>query len=91
MAYANQLSRAIAIADYILEEEGHSTKEAAKEFRISKDTVEKSINLLGSCAYFNHDGNEKELKIKYLKAKKMLKKVAARSSSNTKKAKMQLN
>ena len=91
MAYANQLSRAIAIADYILEEDGHSTKEAAKEFHISTFTVTKSINLLGSCAYFNHDGNEKELKIKYLKVKKMLKKVAARNSSNTQKAKKQLN
>ena len=66
MAYANQLSRAIAIADSILEEEGHSTKEAAKEFRISKDTV----NLLGSCAFIDPSANDLELKIKYLKVKK---------------------
>ena len=88
MAYANHLSRAIAIADYILEDDGHSTKEAAKEFRISKDTVDNSINLLGTCAYFSHLENEKELKIKYLKVKKMLKKVAARNSVNAKKSKV---
>lgn len=87
MAYTNQLSRAIAIADYILEDDGHSTKEAAKEFRIGKDTVEHSINLLGTWAYFSHLENERELKIKYLKVKKMLKKVAARNSSNAQKQK----
>lgn len=87
MAYTNQLSRAIAIADYILEEDGHSTKEAAKEFHISKDTVDKSINLLGSCAFIDPLANDLELKIKYLKVKKMLKKVAARNFSNAKKPK----
>ena len=91
MAYANQLSRAIAIAYYILEDNGHSIKEATEEFNISKKTVERSINLLGSCAYFSLIENERELQIKYLRVKKMLKKVGVRNSSNAKKAKMQLN
>lgn len=39
MAYANQLSRAIAIADYILEEEGHKWPKKTHSFTIVHECV----------------------------------------------------
>lgn len=68
----NNLSRAISVADYILEDGGHSIAEAAKEFKIGKSTIQRDINLLGSVAFYGNNPNEKDLKIKYLKVRKTL-------------------
>ena len=36
----NNLSRAISVADFILEDNGHSIAEAAEEFKLGKTTME---------------------------------------------------
>lgn len=77
----NNLSRAISIADYILEDDGHSISEAAKEFGFYKTTIERDINFLGSSAFYGTSPNSKELQIKYLNVKKTLQKVAKRNRS----------
>lgn len=78
----HNLGRAIAIADYILEDEGHSINEATKEFRYGRTTIERDINFLGAIAFYGNEPNEKELKIKYLKVRKTLSKLAKQNNSN---------
>ena len=68
----NNLPRAISVADYLLEDGGHSIAEAAKEFKIGKSTIQRDINLLGSVAFYGNNPNEKDLKIKYLKVQNTL-------------------
>lgn len=86
MAYDNFFKRSIAIADYILEDGGHSTKEAAKEFRVSVEIINRSIRTLGACAFYGHEPNEKELKEKYLNVKRTLKEIASHNSSTSRKS-----
>lgn len=78
----NNLPRAISIADYILEDSGHSIVEAAKEFGYAKSTIARDINFLGLVAFYGNEPNEKELKIKYLKVRKVLKELAIEHNTN---------
>ena len=48
----SNLPRAISVADYILEDEGHSIKEASIEFRCGATTIQRDINQLGSIAFY---------------------------------------
>ena len=75
----SKLDRAILIADYILEG-GHSTEDAAKEFRLGRTTIENEINYLGQEGYFRED---KTLIKKFKDAKKALKKVTAEKRKAT--------
>lgn len=70
------LPRAISVADFILEDNGHSIAEAAEEFKVSKSTIERDINYLGNCAFYGNLPNEKELQEKYRDAKKTLARLA---------------
>ena len=78
----SNLPRSIAIADYILEDEGHSIAEAAKEFRLSKTTIERDLNYLACVAFYleNHPDTP-ELKKKYVRVKKTLKKLAKQNNN----------
>lgn len=78
----SNLPRAIAVADYILEGKGHSIMDAAKEFRFSKSTIGRDINYLGTVAFYSNRADSKELKIKYVKVKKTLQKLAKENSAN---------
>lgn len=78
----HNLPRAISVADYILEDRGHSIAEAAEEFGYSKSTIECDINFLGSVAFYGNEPNEKELKIKYLKVRKTLSRLAKQNKAN---------
>ncbi len=71
----SNLSRAISVADYILEGNGHSIAEASKEFHLGKTTIERDINLLGSVAFYSYHPNAKNLQVKYVKVRKTLAKV----------------
>ena len=72
----NNLSRAISVADFILEDNGHSIAEAAEEFKLGKTTMERDINYLGVCAFYGNLYNAKELQKKYIDVKKTLAKLA---------------
>ena len=78
----NNLSRAISIADYILEDDGHSVAEATIEFKYGKSTIQRDINYLGAVAFYGNEPNEKELKEKYVKVKKTLARLTKEHSSN---------
>lgn len=78
----SNLPRAISVADYILEDGGHSIAEAAKEFRYGKSTIERDINLLGSVAFYGNEPNKKDLQIKYLKVRKTLSRLAKQHNAN---------
>ena len=45
----SNLSRAISVADFILEDNGHSIVESTEEFKLSRSTIERDINYLGAC------------------------------------------
>ena len=70
------LSRAISVADFILEDNGHSIAEAAEEFRLGETTIKRDINCLGSCAFYENLPNKKELQQKYIDVKKTLARLA---------------
>lgn len=70
MARHYSLNRAIDVADYI--SEGHTIKEAAKEFRCGTTTIQRAMNLLGSVAFYGKETDAETLKKKYLSAKKVL-------------------
>ena len=76
------INRAISIADYILEEGGHSVEETAKEFKIWKTTVQRDLNYLGAYAFYNNPKIDTEdLKRKYLMVQKTLEKIKSRNKS----------
>lgn len=68
----SNLPRSISVADFILEDNGHSIAEAIKEFKLSRSTIERDINYLGSCAFYGNFPNERELQQKYIAVKKTL-------------------
>ena len=72
----SNLPRAISVADFILEDTGHSVAEAAEEFKLGKTTMERDINYLGVCAFYGNLPNKKELQQKYIDVKKTLAKLA---------------
>lgn len=72
----SNLPRAISVADFILEDNGHSIAEAAEEFRLGKITMERDINYLGVCAFYGNLSNQKELQQKYIDVKKTLARLA---------------
>lgn len=72
----SNLPRAISVADFILEDNGHSIVEAAEEFRLGKTTMERDINYLGVCAFYGNLPNQKELQQKYIDVKKTLARLA---------------
>lgn len=76
------LPRAISVSDYILEDNGHSIKEAAIEFRLSTNTLERDINYLGVCAFYGNSPDKKELQKKYIEVKKTLARLAKEHNSN---------
>lgn len=80
-SYNSNLPRAISIADYILEGDGHSTKDAAKEFGYNKTTIQRDINFLGVIAFYGDEPNSKELQEKYLNVKSTLNKIAKQNYS----------
>ena len=57
-------NRAVGVAEYILE--GNTKKEAMKEFRVSRDTIDRDLDFLKNCYY----GNEKRNLQLYIKVKK---------------------
>lgn len=61
-------NRAVGIAEFILE--GNTKKEAMKEFRVSRDTIDRDLEFLKNCYYRNEKRN---LQL-YIKVKKQLKK-----------------
>ena len=65
-------NRAVGVAEYILE--GNTKKEAMKEFRVSRDTIDRDLDFLKNCYY----GNEKRNLQLYIKVKKQLKKNCGR-------------
>lgn len=72
----SNLPRAISVADFILEDTGHSVAETAEEFRLGKTTIEHDINYLGTCAFYGNLPNQKELQQKYIDVKKTLARLA---------------
>lgn len=72
----SNLPRAISVADFILEDTGHSVAETAEEFRLGKTTIEHDINCLGACAFYGNLPNKKELQQKYFDVKKTLARLA---------------
>ena len=72
----NDLTRALSVANFILEDDGHSIKETAEEFRICQTTVRRDINYLGEIAQCEHLAVSKEAREKYIKVQKMLAKLA---------------
>lgn len=80
--YNRKLGRAISMADFILEDNGHSVTETALEFKSGQTTVLENIRYLGSIAFYGNEPNEKELKIKYLKVKKTLDRLAKEHNPN---------
>ncbi len=72
----SNLPRAISVADFILEDNGHSIAEAAEEFKLGKTTMKRDINYLGVCAFYGNFHNEKELQQKYIDVKKTLARLA---------------
>ena len=68
----SNLPRSISVADFILEDNGHSIAEAAEEFKLARCTIERDINYLGSCAFYGNLPNKKELQQKYIDVKKTL-------------------
>lgn len=83
MNYTNYLGRSIAIADYILEDDGHTIQDACEEFNLSRNSISRSIKYLGSVAYYGCEPNSHDLKVKYLKVKKALYKKSKRKTSST--------
>ena len=81
----SNLPRAISVADFILEDNGHSVAETAKEFKLVKSTIERDINYLGSCAFYGNFPNEKELQQKYIDVKKTLARLTKEHHSNPQK------
>lgn len=81
----NNLSRAIAVADFILEDGGHSVSEASKEFKISMTSIRRDLNYLGAEAFYGKLPNEK-LKKKYKAVKSTLDRLAKKNQSNSHKA-----
>lgn len=73
---APRLNRAIAVADYILEGDGHTKGEAAKEFGCCITTIDRHIKYLGFEAFYDDEPgcslSSKELKLKYLRVKKVM-------------------
>lgn len=65
-----RLSRAISIAEFIVEDGGHSTEEAGEEFNLHFRSISREIAYLGNYA-FSQDN--KQLKKTYIKAVNMLK------------------
>ena len=65
-------NRAVGFAEYILE--GNTKKETIKEFRVSRDTIDRDLVFLKNCHY----GNEKRNLQLYIKVKKQLKKNCGR-------------
>lgn len=76
------LNMSIAITDFILENNGHSIAEAAIEFNCSRSTIQRSINFLGSVAFYGSEPNEHELKLRYVKVKKTLARLAKENNPN---------
>lgn len=72
----SNLPRSISVADFILEDNGHSIAEAAEEFKLARCTIERDINYLGSCAFYENLPNKKELQQKYIDVKKTLARLA---------------
>lgn len=70
------LPRAISVADFILEDNGHSIAEATEEFKLARTTIQRDINYLGSCAFYENLPNKKELQQKYIDVKKTLARLA---------------
>lgn len=64
------LSRALEIADFILE--GHTIGDATIEFNICRSTVTRDINLIAAEAYYSNNPNSNELKKKYHQVRKKL-------------------
>lgn len=88
----NKLSRSISVADYILEDSGHSVAEAAEEFSCSTSTIRRDIDFLGVIAFYSTEDNLlsynideidlKVLKVKYLKVQKTLKRITKEHNAN---------
>lgn len=78
----SNLPRAISVADFILEDGGHSIKEAAEEFRVSTNTIQRDLNYLGAVAFYSSIPRE-DLKVKYLQAKDTIAKVGKISRHNS--------
>ena len=72
-----RLNRAIAVADFILEGDGHSKRDAAKEFGCCITTIDRHIKYLGFEAFYDDNPqcslSSKDLKLKYLRVKKVMK------------------
>lgn len=78
----HNLPRSLSIADFILEDGGHTVEEAAIEFRISRTSVQRDLNYLACVAFYEENRpNTSELKQKYISVKKTLEKLAKQNNS----------
>jgi len=81
------LCQSIAIVDYILEDDGHTLKEAANEFSRSVSTIKRDFNIVTSAAFNGHyflkylEIDQEELKRKCCKARLILNKLASKNRS----------
>lgn len=78
----SNLSRALSVADYILEDNGHSVKEAAKEFRVCETTILRDLNFLGEMSQCNYIQNYDEIRKKYIAVRKKLAELARKNNAN---------
>lgn len=75
------LYRAISICDYILEDDGHTVSEAAKEFKTSRESIRRDIQIVAdaSCIekkILNTNVSAQELRIKIKLVEETLKRLA---------------
>lgn len=77
----SNLQRAISVADFILEDNGHSISEATEEFKLARTTITRDINYLGACAFYENLPNQKELQQKYIDVKKTLARLAKKQDT----------
>ncbi|NLC87384.1 MAG: DeoR family transcriptional regulator [Clostridiaceae bacterium] len=69
---SNNLSRAISVAQFICEDNGHTMTEAAEEFGVSRTTIGRDLTYLATLADCDFNPNSAKVKAIYLKARKVI-------------------
>lgn len=78
-----RLSRAISIADYILEDDGHSTEEAGAEFNLHSHSISREIRYLGNYAFSQDEAQLKKTYVKVIQKLKSVNQQKHQISKNT--------
>ena len=81
--------RSIDVAKFIIEDDGHTIVEAAKEFKCSRQTIDRALKTLGIIAFYDDyniwlysDIEKEDLQKLYKKAKNKLKDLAVAHCAN---------